>query len=190
MRAFQSRQTNQAARPASSPSIRTPGFQTSASVKHATCISGRESFPRSAAAWAGRGRVGASFQSQGGSRGSIRNAQPGLRGQPGQPTPKKTPPKHVILSALTAAASGVERVGGWGGCPFLPDGGWRLGLFIAKNFCGSILADCFVLTPHNNQLRHCQRNTHRRHRPSPSFAVLRRPSPSHSTVHDGDLRNN
>lgn len=31
---------------------------------------------------------------------------------------------------------------------------------IAKNFCGSILADCFVLTPHNNQLRHCQRNTH------------------------------
>lgn len=35
------------------------------------------------------------------------------------------------------------------------------GPFIAKNFCGSILADCFVLTPHNNQLRHCQRNTHR-----------------------------
>lgn len=35
------------------------------------------------------------------------------------------------------------------------------GLLIAKNFCGSILADCFVLTPHNNQLRHCQRNTHR-----------------------------
>lgn len=34
------------------------------------------------------------------------------------------------------------------------------GLLIAKNFCGSILADCFVLTPHNNQLRHCQRNTH------------------------------
>lgn len=35
------------------------------------------------------------------------------------------------------------------------------GPLIAKNFCGSILADCFVLTPHNNQLRHCQRNTHR-----------------------------
>lgn len=34
------------------------------------------------------------------------------------------------------------------------------GPLIAKNFCGSILADCFVLTPHNNQLRHCQRNTH------------------------------
>lgn len=34
------------------------------------------------------------------------------------------------------------------------------GLLIAKNFCGSILADCFILTPHNNQLRHCQRNTH------------------------------
>lgn len=31
---------------------------------------------------------------------------------------------------------------------------------IAESFCGSILADCFVLTPHNNQLRHCQRNTH------------------------------
>lgn len=40
---------------------------------------------------------------------------------------------------------------------------WRAlipGHLIAKNFCGSILADCFVLTPHNNQLRHCQRNTH------------------------------
>ncbi|CAB1429934.1 unnamed protein product [Pleuronectes platessa] len=34
------------------------------------------------------------------------------------------------------------------------------GPLIAMSFCGSILADCFVLTPHNNQLRHCQRNTH------------------------------
>lgn len=37
---------------------------------------------------------------------------------------------------------------------------FHVGPLIAKNFCGSILADCFVLTPHNNQLRHCQRNTH------------------------------
>lgn len=44
--------------------------------------------------------------------------------------------------------------------PFLPTLAVIPRLHIAKNFCGSILADCFVLTPHNNQLRHCQRNTH------------------------------
>lgn len=36
-------------------------------------------------------------------------------------------------------------------------------LRMVTSFCGSILADCFVLTPHNNQLRHCQRNTHSSH---------------------------
>lgn len=46
------------------------------------------------------------------------------------------------------------------------------GPIIAKNFCGSILADCFVLTPHNNQLRHCQRNTHSSRIPPPPVSPL------------------
>lgn len=58
--------------------------------------------------------------------------------------------------------------------------GW--GAHNVKSFCGSILADCFVHTPHNNQLRHCQRNTHSSRRTpclssSSVFFALQPPSP-------------
>lgn len=49
-------------------------------------------------------------------------------------------------------------------------------LCMVMSFCGSILADCFVLTPHNNQLRHCQRNTHSSHFSWRSILLLLFPS--------------
>lgn len=61
------------------------------------------------------------------------------------------------------------------------------GPLIAKNFCGSILADCFVLTPHNNQLRHCQRNTHRSRFQS-SVAAPRAAAASQLLVARGEFR--
>ena len=63
--------------------------------------------------------------------------------------------RHTHVKRLTVAAGSISYNAEGPSSPRGP--------LIAKNFCGSILADCFVLTPHNNQLRHCQRNTHSSH---------------------------
>lgn len=83
---------------------------------------------------------------------------------------------NTVEAANTKTANTHSGGGIQGRCPLVP------GPLIAKNFCGSILADCFVLTPHNNQLRHCQRNTHRSRRPS-SLSL-------HFLLPAEDLRNN
>lgn len=112
------------------------------------------------------------IQSPGGSRGLI-----GWGGEGGG-TKQADFKFHtaLVVNAVKAANTNTAKTHGGGGIPLFPRP------LIAKNFCGSILADCFVLTPHNNQLRHCQRNTHRSRRPS---------SPSlHFLPAAEDLRNN
>lgn len=116
-------------------------------------------------------QVGVLIQSPGGSRGLIGGGT------------KQADFKFytaLVVNTVEAANTKTANTHSGGGiqdrCPLFP------GPLIAKNFCGSILADCFVLTPHNNQLRHCQRNTHRSRRPS-SLSL-------HFLLPAEDLRNN
>lgn len=66
-----------------------------------------------------------------------------------------------MLSSLETEADGIRQSYVFFKIPVLKT--HLDGLHMVTSFCGSILADCFVLTPHNNQLRHCQRNTHSSH---------------------------
>lgn len=115
-------------------------------------------------------RVGVLFRSQGGSRGSTGGK---LTGRFRSVT---APVVNIVEGHLREDGHSLHAHSGGG----IRDGSgacarFSRGLLIAKNFCGSILADCFVLTPHNNQLRHCQRNTHRSRRPSPPALPQQRP---------------